>query len=591
MIALDSKRLNNILKAALEELPSLLVALSDRSGNIFEFAGGKMDITKDSDISLDSLLRIFSASKILSATLAFQLIERGRLSLDDEVRKYVPEISDIKVLKGFSNGEPILARAQNQITIKHLLLHTSGFGYEFFDKQDLAFREYFKIPSITTNTPAALHSVLLHEPGSAWRYGISIDWLGRVIENIYNDRLANIMRNNIFIHCNMQDSYFDVSRENLRRIATIHSREIYDEKQDPLDFLLCRDNLGCNKESRGDNNTALMLSESETSLHYKQNLEFMKIQNLDSKDSLPKTLDSKDSSAEPQNDNNFQYDDNHNFLYDDNHRHVERSETSTWNLDSKDSSHAFKMTIDSSGIRPQNDVGCKSNVNYENKVKAKHEIKIHNNASCLDNIENQNSISSVMLSGGETSFDSKNQNLDSSLNTHNDVKNDAIRLKPAPHIRLPLKSQMDMAGHGLHCSMQDFMKFLRAILNDGMGENGRILRKETLDFMCKGAFDRQNINNDMWNLGSAMPFFSRGGQFYPNVRKNWGYSFQVSQERTPTGRVAGSIMWAGITNLFYFIDRQNGIAGCLSTQTLPFLDTPSLRTYYMFESMVYSGLS
>jgi methyl acetate hydrolase len=72
--------------------------------------------------------------------------------------------------------------------------------------------------------------------------------------------------------------------------------------------------------------------------------------------------------------------------------------------------------------------------------------------------------------------------------------------------------------------------------------------------------------------------------------KGWSYTFMVNHVDAPTGRPAGELGWSGLANLFYWIDRQNGVGGFWATQILPFADPVSFGGYMEFETAVYSGL-
>ncbi len=372
-------------------VPGVVAVLTDEKGNIFEHASGKLASDKTDEMKTDSILNLFSITKTLTAVLGLQLVEKGLIVLDEPAKKYVNEIKDIPLLKGIDKDKnPILAKPSKDILIKDLFLHTSGFGYEFFNKEDLIYRESNNIPSVISNDFNSIKSILLFEPGTSWNYGVSIDWLGKLIENVCNDRLSNIMKKQLFEPCGMSDSVFDLTDELRRRRVIIHFR---------------------------DSNGAISP--------------------------------------------------NHEFL-------------------------------------------------------------------------------------------------------------------------LPNPTPMDMGGHGVHSSALDYAKFIRAILNDGKGENGRILKEQTIDFMCKSAIS--NFDCRGWNSANEYLANRSANEFFPNVKKGWGYSFQINEEQAPTGAPAGTFRWAGISNLFFFVDRKNKIGGFWGSQILPFIDVASYQGYLHFESAIYRNL-
>lgn len=151
---------------------------------------------------------------------------------------------------------------------------------------------------------------------------------------------------------------------------------------------------------------------------------------------------------------------------------------------------------------------------------------------------------------------------------------------------LPEAPEAFMGGGALFGAAPDYMRFLRMWLNDGMGENGRVLKPETV---ARAARD---------NLGGMkirpMESVSRGlthdVDFFPGQTKSWGLTFMVNDEEAPTGRPAGSIGWAGLANLYYWIDRRNGVAGFWGSQLFPFMDPTALEGFLAFETALYDAL-
>ena len=157
------------------------------------------------------------------------------------------------------------------------------------------------------------------------------------------------------------------------------------------------------------------------------------------------------------------------------------------------------------------------------------------------------------------------------------------KLTPLPDLVLPQPPEMDMGGHGLYSTVGDYMKFIRMILNDGAGPNGRVLKTETVDQMSRNGLGA--LKSGGWT--TSIPSLSNTGEFFPGLPKSWGYTFMINDEATPSGRPAGSLMWAGLANLFYWIDRESGIGGFWGSQILPFQDVSSYPGFVDFETAVY----
>ncbi|MBJ8348922.1 serine hydrolase [Antrihabitans sp. YC2-6] len=148
---------------------------------------------------------------------------------------------------------------------------------------------------------------------------------------------------------------------------------------------------------------------------------------------------------------------------------------------------------------------------------------------------------------------------------------------------LPQNPEVHMGGHGLYSTVGDYTKFLRMWLNDGAGENGRVLAADTVGRAVRNGLEGQSVTM----LPGVIPALSHDAEFFPGQRKSWSYTFMINDEEAPTGRPPGALGWAGLANLYYWIDRRNGIAGLWATQILPFADPASFGGYLDFETATY----
>ncbi len=151
---------------------------------------------------------------------------------------------------------------------------------------------------------------------------------------------------------------------------------------------------------------------------------------------------------------------------------------------------------------------------------------------------------------------------------------------------LPPAPEVHMGGHGLYSTVGDYMRFIRMWLNDGNGENGRVLKAETVRIAEKNHLGDKKVTM----LPGVIPSLSNDAEFFPGLSKSWALTFMVNDEQAPTGRPAGALGWAGLANLFYWIDRQNGFGGFWATQILPFGDPVSFVGYMDFETAFYRSL-
>jgi methyl acetate hydrolase len=156
----------------------------------------------------------------------------------------------------------------------------------------------------------------------------------------------------------------------------------------------------------------------------------------------------------------------------------------------------------------------------------------------------------------------------------------------AMDFELPSPPDVHMGGHGLYGTVGDYMRFIRMWLNDGRGEHGQVLRPETVRMA-----ERNHLGDlKVTMLPGVIPSLSNDAEFFPGQSKSWSLPFMINNEQAPTGRPAGALGWAGLANLFYWIDRQNGIGGFWATQILPFGDPASFVGYMNLETAAYAHL-
>ncbi len=386
---LSKQHLDDVLARATQRadrVPGVVAMITDREGNIYEGAAGERALGHGEPMTLDTTFALFSTTKAITGTAVLQCVEEGLLDLDAPAATYVPDIGELKVLDGFdAGGNPVLREPKRDITTRMLLLHTAGFGYDFFNESYNRLSQEHGQPSVITCSKAALTTPLLFDPGEKWEYGTNIDWAGQVVESIRGQRLGDVMRQRIFEPLEMADTAFTMSPSMKDRLAPIHQRE-------------------------------------------------------------------SDGSLTP-------------------------------------------------------------------------------------------------LIGFE----------------------------------LPAEPEVHMGGHGLHGTVGDYMKFIRMWLNDGAGTSGRVLSSETVAAAVQNGLEGQHVGL----LPGVLPTLSNDAEFFPGVPKGWAYSFMTNEEVAPTGRPAGSLAWAGLANLYYWIDRQTGVGGFWATQILPFADPGSINGYLEFETAVY----
>ncbi|MDT7953549.1 MAG: serine hydrolase domain-containing protein, partial [Acetobacteraceae bacterium] len=156
-------------------------------------------------------------------------------------------------------------------------------------------------------------------------------------------------------------------------------------------------------------------------------------------------------------------------------------------------------------------------------------------------------------------------------------------LEPQHRTELPPPPEWDRGGGGLYSTPQDYAKFMRLWLGDGDG----VLKPETVRMAVQNGLGDIKVKM----LPGIMPHLSHDAEFFPGMPKSWALSFMINDEKAPTGRQPGSLAWAGLGNLYFWIDRTTGVAGFWATQILPFVDPASLGGFYAFETAVYETLA
>jgi CubicO group peptidase (beta-lactamase class C family) len=222
--------------AETKKVPGVVAIAANNDGVIYEGAFGKRDLTNGTDMTADSVFWIASMTKALTATAAMQLVEQGKLQLDEPISKVLPELATPKVLEGFDDkGQPKLRPAKRPITLRQLLTHTAGFTYDLWDADTAQYVKAANLPGIISCKNAALTTPLAFDPGDRWEYGINIDFAGKAVEAISGQRLNVYLREHIFQPLGMKDTDFVIGPDQKKRLVTVHARKP-DGGLDPIEF-------------------------------------------------------------------------------------------------------------------------------------------------------------------------------------------------------------------------------------------------------------------------------------------------------------------------------------------------------------------
>jgi len=367
------------------DVPGVVAMARDRGGVFYSGAAGLRRLGAPAPMTEDTVFALFSCAKPITASAALRLAETGALDLDRPARAYLPALGEIGVFDGFdADGALRLRRPRREITARMLMLHTAGFGYDFANANIKRLLDEGRLTPHRSATHAGFNQPLVNEPGTRWEYGLSVDWLGQVIEAVAGARLDAILSELVLGPLGMKETSHRPTPAMRARLASMHQRE--------ADGSL----------------TALDMEPRET-----------------------------------------------------------------------------------------------------------------------------------------------------------------LEVTPG--------------GSGLYGTIGDYMRFLGAWLNEG----GGVLKPETVAWAARDGLDGLKVAP----LPTTAPRISGDLDFFPGLSKSWAYSFLVNDEEAPTGRAAGSLAWGGLGNLYFWIDRRNGVAGLWATQLFPFMDPASLGGALAFETALYDGLA
>src|SRR5881409_1339537 len=209
-----------------KKMPGIVAMAATDKGVLYQGAFGRRELGKDAAMTLDTVVWIASMTKAITAAAAMQLVERGKLALDAPASQLAPGLAKAQVLEGFdAAGQPRLRAPKRPITLRHLLTHTAGFGYEIWREEVAKYQAATNTPGITTCTNAALTTPLLFDPGDRWEYGISIDWVGKMVEAASGQKLDRYFQDNILGPLGMKDTSFKLSASQRARLASVHQRD------------------------------------------------------------------------------------------------------------------------------------------------------------------------------------------------------------------------------------------------------------------------------------------------------------------------------------------------------------------------------
>ncbi|MDP3913196.1 MAG: serine hydrolase domain-containing protein [Bacteroidota bacterium] len=244
-VGISSERLARIDQMCAEavkngDVPGI-VSLIARNGKIVHWkAYGMADNQEAKALKRDDIFRIASQTKAITSTAVMMLWEEGKFQLEDPISKYIPEFKNPQVLKSFKYSDTTYTSepAKSEITIRHLITHTSGIGYGIIDGNEQIKMIYAKAgvtDLFTTEKITIAESVkklaklpLHHNPGEKFTYSEGLDVLGYFIEVVSGMPFDQFLKTRIFDPLAMNDTRFYLPEEKAGRLVAVQQKT--DEK-------------------------------------------------------------------------------------------------------------------------------------------------------------------------------------------------------------------------------------------------------------------------------------------------------------------------------------------------------------------------
>lgn len=207
------------------------VSLVMRRGKVVYFkTHGMLDREKNAPMTRDAIFRICSMSKPITSVAVMMLYEEGRFSLNDPVSKYLPEFKNPRILKKTATGETYTVPADNEITIRHLLTHTSGIVYHWnpdlgplYQKNEIGNGIKKETLDLAESVKRLAGLPLLFNPGERFEYGLNVDVLGRLVEVVSGMSFDRFLQARIFGPLDMTDTQFFIPENKLPRLASVYT--------------------------------------------------------------------------------------------------------------------------------------------------------------------------------------------------------------------------------------------------------------------------------------------------------------------------------------------------------------------------------
>lgn len=201
-------------------LPGVSVAARTPGGEVVQACAGVRGLDNPAPVTPDTVFWIASFTKAVTTAAVLRLVESGSVGLDDPVGRWLPVLARPQLLAGFdAAGAAQVRDAEQSITVRHLLAHTSGLAYDFCHAQLARYTAGLAVDGLPPQPPP-----LVFEPGSAWTYGVGIDWAGELVAAVTGRTLDVYLAEAVFAPLGMSETGFAPSEAQKGRLASMHAR-------------------------------------------------------------------------------------------------------------------------------------------------------------------------------------------------------------------------------------------------------------------------------------------------------------------------------------------------------------------------------
>ena len=222
--AIEGSAIDTVLQDAVASgaVPHVAAIAADRDGVIYQGAAGPRAVGESDPVTVDTLFRIMSMTKMPCTVAALQQVEQGNLDLDAPVTEYCPEFAGVQVMTGIEGDAPVLRPPATQATVRNLITHTSGLGYWFWSDRLVRWESVTGTPNVVAGSAACLTAPMLADPGTQFIYGINIDWLGKVVEAVTGTGLDVAIKEGVTGPLGMDETTFLMTDQQRPNSTPVH---------------------------------------------------------------------------------------------------------------------------------------------------------------------------------------------------------------------------------------------------------------------------------------------------------------------------------------------------------------------------------